>query len=139
MITGCRVARLVLFMVVGLATSAASVAYAQRAMTLVDLINVPRLSDPQLSPDGQQLLYVRSDADWTRNKRVEQIWRQASDGGEPRQLTRGAEGASSPRWSPDGGTIAFLARRDGDAQTQIHLMPSDGGEARPRSPAPASS
>ena len=49
-------------------------ALAQRPMTIVDLINVPRLQ-PQISPDGGQVLYVRSDADWKANKRISHIWR----------------------------------------------------------------
>ena len=40
--------------------SAAGLAEAQRPMTVLDLLNLPSLSDPQLSPDGQQLLYVQS-------------------------------------------------------------------------------
>ena len=69
---------------------------------LVDLINVPRLSDPSISPDGRQIAFVRSDADWGLNKRVTHIWRTASDGTGLQQLTWGVNGESSPRWSPDG-------------------------------------
>ena len=41
----------------------------QRPMTLIDLLNVPSLSDPQLSPDGRQMLYVLARADWKANRR----------------------------------------------------------------------
>ena len=78
---------------------------ARRAMTLVDLLDVPRLSDPQLSPDGRQVLYVLAEADWEANRAVSHIWRAAADGGNAVQLTRGDAGETSPRWSPDGGQV----------------------------------
>lgn len=86
-------------------------AQARRPMTIVDMIDVPSLSDPQLSPDGTQLLYVLSHADWDANRTIAHIWRVNSDGSDPVQLTNGENGESSPRWSPDGDHIAFLARR----------------------------
>ena len=46
------------------------------------------------------------------------------------QLTFGERGESSPRWSPDGTQVAFLARRDGDEHNQIYLFHTGGGEAR---------
>lgn len=118
-----------------------------RLMTIVDLINVPRLSDPQLSADGRQVVYVRSDADWKANRRITHLWRVNVDGSGLVQLTHGAESESSPRWSPDGKTIAFLSRRptgsggertggnendaDQRATQQVFLLSNEGGEAAP--------
>lgn len=101
----------------------------QRPMTLIDLLNVPSLSDPRLSPDGRQMLYVLARADWKANRRIGQVWRANADGSAAVQLTTGANEASSPRWSPDGTTIAFVARRDAP-QPQVHVMSNGGGEAR---------
>jgi len=105
-------------------------ARAQRTMTIVDLIDLPYLSSPQLSPDGQQMLYVRSFADWDANKRITHIWRVNRDGTGTVQMTNGKDGESGPRWSPDGATIALVAKRDGDEAAQIYLLPNAGGEAR---------
>ena len=99
-------------------------------MSIVDLLNVPRLSDPQLSPAGKDVLYTRADADWKSGRRVSHIWRASVDGGQPVQLTSGAEGETDPRWSPDGRTIAFTAKRGDNEFAQIFLLPADGGEAR---------
>ncbi len=104
-------------------------AAAQRPMTIVDLLSVPGLGDPQLSPDGRHVLYTLSEPDWEKNERVSHVWRAEVQGGDSRQLTSGEEGESSPRWSPDGRWIAFLARRGDDEGRQLYLMPSDGGEA----------
>jgi dipeptidyl aminopeptidase/acylaminoacyl peptidase len=121
-----------------------ALAQSARSMTLVDLLNVPQLSDPQLSPDGRAVLYVLAEADWKENKRIGHIWRGLAEGGaEPVKMTAGKEGERSPRWSPEGQTIAFLARReaagsgqaregsDREPPTQIFLLRADGGEAQP--------
>lgn len=118
----------------GLALSLASEVGAQagpRSMTLVDLIDLPSLGDGQLSPDGGHVLFTRTETDWERNRTVTHIWRVGADGSDMFQLTRGEDGESSPRWSPDGSRIAFLADRADDKPTQIHLLRTVGGEAEP--------
>ena len=35
-----------------------------RPMGIVDLLNIPRVADPQVSPDGRDVMYTRADADW---------------------------------------------------------------------------
>ncbi len=62
------------------------------------------------------------------NKTVRHIWLVPVEGGEPRQLTRGAGSDTRPRWSPDGKSIAFISTRGG--KSQIWIVPADGGEAR---------
>jgi len=122
---------LLALIVVGHVALAQVGAQSPRPMGIVDLLNVPRLADPRLSPDGRDVLYARTEADWKSGKRVTHIWRARVDAGQPVQLTSGADGENSPRWSPDGKTIAFTAKRDDNEFAQIYLMPIDGGEARP--------
>lgn len=112
---------------------AASVALAQekRPMTIVDLLDVPLVGSPRLSPDGTELLYTRTDTDWKKNGRTTHIHRIRTDGSGEVRLTNGEHGESSPRWSPDGSRVAFLARRGEDPFTQIHWMRNRGGEAGP--------
>ena len=69
-------------------------------------------------------------ADWKANRRIGHLYRINVDGTDQVQLTFGERGETSPRWSPDGTQVAFLARRDGDEHNQIYLLHSGGGEAR---------
>jgi dipeptidyl aminopeptidase/acylaminoacyl peptidase len=108
-----------------------------RPMTIVDLINVPGIGSPEISPDGSQLLYTRTDADWDENGTITHIWRVNADGSGSMQMTNGEKGESNPSWSPDGRTIAFVAERgdardegDDEESGQIYLLRNDGGEAR---------
>jgi dipeptidyl aminopeptidase/acylaminoacyl peptidase len=107
----------------------------KRAMSIADLLNVPALNDPRLSPDGNQLLYVLTVTDWKENRRIGHIWRINADGSNPVQMTNGEKGEGVPRWSPDGQWIAFIAQRgeEGDEEdepNQIYLLPNAGGEAQ---------
>ena len=116
--------------VLGLTTLLSAPALAQRPMSITDLISVPVVSAPQLSPDGTQVVYVQADADWAANERVSHLWRVRLDGTGTVQLTSGKQGASQPRWSPDGQWVAFVGKRDGADAAQIQLLPMTGGESR---------
>jgi dipeptidyl aminopeptidase/acylaminoacyl peptidase len=108
----------------------AAQAQSKRGLTLVDLLNVPRLTDLQLSPDHRQVVYTLAQSDWKANKRITHVWRVQADGANTVQLTNGGESETSPRWSPDGTTIAFLTKRPDSDETQIYVIPNTGGEAR---------
>ena len=54
-----------------------------RPMSFLDLLNIPALSDPQLSPDGNLVAYMQDAPDWRENKRIGHIWRVPVSGGAP--------------------------------------------------------
>ncbi|WP_254864408.1 S9 family peptidase [Halovivax gelatinilyticus] len=92
-----------------------------------DLVHV---ADPQLSPDGERVAYVRKVAEDDESYAAT-IYVVPTAGGEPRQFTV-AEGVDSqPRWSPDGSYLAFVSTRGADDdRPQLWILPTDGGEAQ---------
>ncbi len=101
---------------------------ATRGFAPEDLWHLRAVSDPQVSPDGARLAFCVGTPDPATDRLGTVIWVGPVDGSEePRQFSLGPED-SSPRWSPDGRWLAFVARR-GEA-AQLHVAPLDGGEAR---------
>src|SRR5512133_3352134 len=85
-----------------------------RAMTVDDLITSVRVSDPQLSPDGTRVLFVRTTTDGKSGKRNADIWAVPADGSAaPKELIGGETSDNTPRFSPDGRRVAFISSRDG--------------------------
>lgn len=99
------------------------------AMTPIDILSLPGLSNPILSADGKTVVYQVSNVDWKKNKRTSQLWRKNLVTGASRQLTFSESSSGSPSLSPDGNTMAFISSRGSDKNSQIYLMYSDGGEA----------
>jgi dipeptidyl aminopeptidase/acylaminoacyl peptidase len=93
-----------------------------------DMLAMNRLSDLQLSPDRQQLVYVQRVTDLEKDKGRTDLWLVQLDGGGLRQLTTHEAGSSHPRWSPDGRSVFFLSGRGGSSQ--VWQLPVDGGEAQ---------
>ena len=106
-------------------------AYAQPAakhvMTFDDMIKLHRISGAAISQDGKWVAYSVSTPDLEANRSVSNIWIVSTSGGDPIQVSQGGRD-SSPRWSPDGKTLAFLSARDGNSQ--IYLLSMEGGEAK---------
>jgi dipeptidyl aminopeptidase/acylaminoacyl peptidase len=95
----------------------AAAAQAQaKPFTINDLLQLRRVGDPQLSPDGRWVAYTISDLNMEANRRVTQIYLVSVDGGEVKQLTRAPQSSSTPRWSPDGKRLAFISAREGGPQ-----------------------
>ena len=91
------------------------------AFTGGDLFNLSRASDAQISPDGRQVAYVRLTGDIMTDRAQPSIWLVEVASGRQQPLVAGG---SSPRWSPDGGRIAYVAAADGGAQLFIRWLAS---------------
>lgn len=125
---------LLLVVLFGLATASGLLrAQARRPITETDLFKFTWIADPQVSPDGSQIVFVRVAANEKEDRYETALWVVPANGSEPaRRLTSGIRDAA-PRWSPDGRSLAFLRSPDKDGKqqpSQIYLMSMTGGEAR---------
>ena len=88
-----------------------------------DIFELEIASDPQISPDGSQVAYVRQSMDIMTDRAVPNIWVVDADGNNHRPLLSGAGSYTSPRWSPDGDRLAFVTRvRTRGAQIHVRWM-----------------
>jgi dipeptidyl aminopeptidase/acylaminoacyl peptidase len=104
----------------------------KRLITEKDLFRFVWIGDPQISPDGRKVVFVRVTVDDKKEGYDTALWIVPTDGGAPaRPLTAGPRD-SSPRWSPDGARLAFVRSpresQGSEGGGQIYLLAMDGGE-----------
>jgi dipeptidyl aminopeptidase/acylaminoacyl peptidase len=95
-------------------------------ITAEDLYRIHFVNDPQVSPDGERVVFVQTIMD-EKKKYRSHLFIQQIKSKEVIQWTNGETKDTQPRWSPDGKQIAFLSNRTG--KNQIWHISSAGGEA----------
>ena len=100
----------------------------RKPLTPEALISLHRLSDLEFSPDGSRFAFVVSEPP-KADQHPAHICLFEISSGIFRQLTYSEKSESSPKWSPDGKSLAFLSNRD--ANQQIYLLSMNGGESAP--------
>jgi dipeptidyl aminopeptidase/acylaminoacyl peptidase len=109
-----------------LALPAASFAQtAKSVLKPLDIFDLQWVSDPQISPDGRSIAYVRMSFDIKTDRPRGVIWLVGVDGKHARPLS-GAAHSSSPRWSPDGTRLAYLGAA-ADGSTQLFMYWTESG------------
>jgi acylaminoacyl-peptidase len=91
-------------------------------LTVMDEFQIQTAVDPQISPDGKKIVYVRRFADPMTDKRYSNLWIVNADGTDHRPISSGNHSYTSPRWSPDGTRVAFLSDIDGKSQLYVRWM-----------------
>jgi len=92
----------------------------------MDVFELERATDPQFSPDGRRIVYVRTFMDKMKDLARSSLWVIDADGQNHRPLSNGASNDVSPRWSPDGTRLAFLS--DAQGSTQLYIRWMDTGQ-----------
>ncbi len=111
----------------GLALLAPCLAQSPETDRLFDPIEVFQLenaSDPQISPDGTKIVYVRNRFDIMKDRRRTNLWIVNSDGSDHRPLTSGNRNDTQPRWSPDGKRLLYASSAEGSVQLYLRWMDS---------------
>ena len=100
-----------------------------------DLRSLVTLLDPQIAPDGKRIALVVRRPDFVKNTYVNQLVLVDATRGTQRILVGGRDDVASPRWSPGGDRLAFVATpaKDPGAKdeptAQIFVLRMDGGDA----------
>jgi acylaminoacyl-peptidase len=106
--------------------AAPAAAAATDRLGAMDVFELELATDPQMSPDGRRVIYVRAFSDVFTDQRCSNLWIVDAGGGNHRPLTTGHQSDASPRWSPDGTRVAFVSDREGMAQ--IYVLWLDSGQ-----------
>ena len=90
----------------------------------LDVFEIEWASDPQISPDGTKIVYVRNFMDIMKDRYRSNLWTINTDGTDHRALTTGTVNHVAPRWSPDGKRILYTSSESGSPQLWVRWLDS---------------
>jgi len=96
-----------------------------KRFTAMRVFDMEYATDPQISPDGKKIAYVRHSMDKMKDKDRGQIWLITIEDGLHLPLIDGGEDSHSPRWSPDGKSLVFITKNQGKPELRLFYFTSD--------------
>jgi acylaminoacyl-peptidase len=105
-----------LWLIVALCSPASKGQEKKELLSPLDIFELEIVSDPQISPDGTRVAYVRQNSDVMTDRRYTNIWVINIDGTGHRPLTSEKYHNGSPRWATDGSQLIFISNRQGRPQ-----------------------
>src|SRR6267154_2763430 len=99
-----------------------------RNITIDDFFQIRDVSQPEMSPDGQWVVYSVRTRMLKDDKNEQRLWMVSTHSGDPIPMTAEGVSSSHSRWSPDGKYLAFLSSRNA-GKSQVWLLNRLGGEA----------
>jgi dipeptidyl aminopeptidase/acylaminoacyl peptidase len=120
-----RIVRIFLVMSLGLCITSEGGAQ-QNKLKLMDIFHLEHASDPQISPNGKRVLFVRHGMDIMKDKQRASLWSVHADGTDHRPFTSGDRKAMSPRWSLDGKRVVYVVEAEGRFELRCRWI--EGGQ-----------
>jgi acylaminoacyl-peptidase len=96
-----------------------------KRFTAMRVFDMEYATDPQISPDGKKIAYVRHSMDRMNDKDKGQIWLINIDDGLHLPLIDGESSSHSPRWSPDGKSLLFVTETNDKPELRLYYFKSD--------------
>ena len=121
------------FVLLTLVLAVSPAAAQKRSITEKDLFNFVWIADPQISPDGSAVAFVKVTVNEKKDGYNTAIWIVSTATGESRQLTNGTRD-TNPRWAPDGKFLVFVRSTEKDGRpepSQLFMLAMSGGESFP--------
>ena len=100
----------------------------KRKLEVNDLFKLQSVTNPMISPNGKEAVFVRTHIDEEDNTYIANLFHVDLISNEVTQWTHGKGRISSPEWSADGNQLAFLSDRE--EKNQLFILSAKGGEAK---------
>ncbi len=105
-----------------LSQSAFSYSHSESVVNYQDIFDIEYAAAPQVSPDGEHVIYERRAMDIMKDGTRINLWQMDVDGKNHRPLFSGKASYRMARFSPDGSRLAYLSSFEGDNQLYVRWL-----------------